>query len=195
MELSNKEKIVWSKEKVIIADNAVNRSMTAWSLKSLKAIVPLASGLPFLLDHDWKCLSICGIIDSVNIELKQPTFHVGHEGTKKANEIAFDLAGGYYQAIATVSIPRLDDLKPLLDRLDAKLINFLSVGGFDFETWYCPLCGIPFAHPKCPHIPPAKPWQVSTANYAPFALREGLYDLGETSFVAVPRLKSARRIK
>lgn len=181
----------------IAADNLINRSIDKWDVASLKSMVRLAPGLPATIDHDW-----CGAekewgriysADFVSTP-EAPPEAIDRAGNKTKNlQIIKDegYCAAVFEVFATVD-------KPIVQSLYSGHSGNVSTGGFRFTDYHCPICQTPFEDPLCPHVCDdhwLTPEQRKSDRVAPWAVRVGLYDLGELSIVLIPNLPNAGIIR
>jgi hypothetical protein len=171
----------------VAADNLVNRSMDRWDLKSLKTMSKLLPGLPALLDHDWEAEQEWGrIYNSAFIQADTaPDEALDRAGNGDSNRMII-AEEGFAQVVFEVFAP-IDS--PVVRALKRGHSGNISTGGFQFTDYHCPLCKCSFSDELCPHTIPDRWW--SRASDAPFAIRVGMFDLGEASIVAIPNLPNA----
>lgn len=180
----------------VAADNLVNRSLDCWSVESLKSMAKMLPGLPMTLDHDWGDTSKeWGRIYSAECIRSQsaPDAAIDRAGNSKSNRsiVAKD---GFYQVIFEVFAP-VDS--PVVKALKRGHAGGVSTGGFQFTDYHCPLCNTTFYDDRCPHVPPDR-WLGVTdddPDVAPYAIRVGLFDIGEVSIVTLPNLPNAGILK
>lgn len=180
----------------VAADNLVNRSLDCWDVVSLKRMAQLLPGLPMTLDHDWDDTSKeWGRIYSADFVRSQnaPESAIDRAGNKKSNSQIVEKYG-FYQVIFEVFAP-IDS--PVVKALKRGHSGGVSTGGFQFTDYSCPICDTSFYDKKCPHVPPDR-WMGITEDdpdVAPYAVRVGLFDIGEVSIVTMPNLPNAGILK
>ena len=180
----------------VAADNLVNRSLDCWDVPSLKKMAKLLPGLPMTLDHDWEDTSKeWGRIYNAEFIRSQtaPEEAIDRAGNAKRNRsiVAKD---GFNQVIFEVFAP-IDS--PVVQALKRGHSGGVSTGGFQFRDYHCPICEASFFDEKCPHVPPDR-WMGITEDdpdVAPYAIRVGLFDMGEVSIVTMPNLPNAGILK
>ena len=85
---------------------------------------------------------------------------------------------------------------PVLSGLKFGLIGNVSLGGFVYSDVFCPSCRTSFDDKHCPHYVPDRGWTAeSDENFAPYFIRQGVYDLGELSIVLIPNIPAAGVVK
>lgn len=180
----------------VAADNLVNRSLDCWDVVSLKRMAQQLPGLPMTLDHDWDDTSKeWGRIYSADFVRSQnaPESAIDRAGNKKSNSQIVEKYG-FYQVIFEVFAP-IDS--PVVRALKHGHSGGVSTGGFQFVDYFCPICDTSFYDQKCPHVPPDR-WMGITEDdpdVAPYAIRTGLFDIGEVSIVTMPNLPNAGILK
>jgi len=186
---------------VIAADNLVNRSLGRWPAAAMEVLAELIPGLPCTTDHEWEADRAVGRIISASSRSEPPESPLSqkalsrHPGNRALNEAILDREG-YCTVLARIFV-RAGSRSA--EALRFGLLSSVSLGGFVFD-WGdvgCPLCGVPFLHPKCPHTIPVpeiereeRAFGIQTA--APYYNRPTeIRDIAEISFVLVPRLPAA----
>ena len=174
----------------IAADNFVNRGLGKWDVPSLKALAKMLPGLPFQANHDWYDVeSVAGtILRAVTLQLENPPeWALDRAGNKALNKMAIERDGGYFATVTEMVVPTS---MPILNTIRAGAFA-VSLGGFAFSDFVCPLCDCSFFEERCPHRIPDYFYREGDEQYAPFYIRSGVYDLGELSLVAIPNLPAA----
>jgi hypothetical protein len=175
----------------VAADNLINRSFDKWEIDSLATMAQLLPGLPALLDHDWDdTAKEWGRIYSAELVRSRtaPDKAVNRAGNNDTNRQIVNKEG-FAQVVFEVFAPVES---PVVRALRRGHSGSISTGGFRFGDYWCPECDTSFSNPKCPHIPPSPWWPPgSDDDIAPYAIRVGLFDLGEASIVAIPNLPNA----
>lgn len=180
----------------VAADNLVNRSLDCWNVASLKSMAQQLPGLPMTLDHDWEDTSKeWGRIYSAEFVRSQtaPESAIDRAGNAKSNRQII-AKHGFNQVIFEVFAP-VDS--PVVRALKHGHSGGVSTGGFQFVDYFCPICDTSFYDQKCPHVPPDR-WMGITEDdpdVAPYAIRTGLFDIGEVSIVTMPNLPNAGILK
>lgn len=180
----------------VAADNLINRGRGKWREKDLKKMVDFFNslGIPFISDHDWenikKTLGI--VIEGRLLKTPFPPNEIlSAAGNKDANTEIVRKEGGYIQAIATVALPVDSDA---IERLRYGMGRSVSLGGFSFRDYICPICETSFSDKNCPHYIPDywAMWEAEDPSLiAPYYIRDGLYDVGELANVVIPNLPGA----
>lgn len=177
----------------VAADNLLNRGLDRWDLDSLAAMAQLLPGLPALLDHDWEDTSKeWGRIYSAEFVRSRtaPEKALNRAGNFDNNRQIVNKEG-FAQVVFEV-FASVDS--PVVRALRRGHSGNISTGGFQFRDYLCPLCSTSFWDSDCPHIPPAPAWGLYPSEedgIAPYAIRTGLFDLGEASIVTIPNLPNA----
>lgn len=177
----------------VAADNLVNRSLDRWDIPSLAAMAKLLPGLPSLLDHDWDDVSkTWGKIYNAQLVRTQDASRevLDRAGNLSANQ-QIAAQEGLAQVVCEVFAPADS---PVIQALKSGLIGGMSTGGFRFTDYHCPLCNSSFSDAACPHVPPDPYWGLlpgEDSSIAPYAIRVGLFDMGEASVVTIPNLPNA----
>jgi hypothetical protein len=177
----------------IAADNLINRSYDKWDIPSLATMAAMLPGLPAMLDHDWDDISkIWGTI--YNAELVQsnsaPNAALDRAGNLENNRKIVATEGFsqvVFEVFATVD-------SPVVRALQGGHPGSISTGGFRFRDYVCPLCNTSFSDEEnCLHVPPDNWWRLpgTHATIAPYAIRVGMFDIGEASIVSIPNLPNA----
>jgi hypothetical protein len=177
----------------VAANNLVNRGLDCWDISSLEAMARLLPGLPALTDHDWESIEdIWGRIYSAEliIERSVDSRILGRAGQFENNR-AIVQKHGFAQVVFQVFAP-VDS--PIVHRLRLGIGGNISTGGFRFTDYLCPYCSTSFRDEKCEHIPPDPGWGILPGldeSITEYAIRTGLYDMGEASLVVIPNLPAA----
>lgn len=178
----------------VVADNLVNRGLECWDIPSLDLMPKLLPGLPKMLDHDWdETAKEWGRIYSASVvrSTDAPTGLIeradnGKENRKIVNEF------GLVQVVAEV-FAQADS--PVVKALQHGHSGNVSLGAFRVRDLFCPLCKTSFWDDNCPHVPPFPAWGIYPSDdeekIAPYAIRVGLFDLGESSIVSIPNCAGA----
>jgi hypothetical protein len=177
----------------VAADNLINRSYDKWDIPSLATMAAMLPGLPAMLDHDWDDISkIWGTI--YNAELVQsnsaPNAALDRAGNLENNRKIVATEGFsqvVFEVFATVD-------SPVVRALQGGHPGSISTGGFRFRDYVCPLCNTSFSDEEnCLHVPPDNWWRLpgTHATIAPYAIRVGMFDIGEASIVSIPNLPNA----
>lgn len=180
----------------VAADNLVNRSLDCWDVPSLRKMAQLLPGLPMTLDHDWDDTSKeWGRIYSAEFVRSQspPEGAIDRAGNANRNRQII-AKNGFNQVVFEVFAP-VDS--PVVKALKRGHSGGVSTGGFQFTDYFCPNCDTSFYSEKCPHVPPDR-WMGITdddPDIAPYAIRVGLFDIGEVSIVTMPNLPNAGILK
>ncbi|TAG98717.1 MAG: hypothetical protein EAZ18_00125 [Oscillatoriales cyanobacterium] len=181
----------------VVADNLVNRGRSKWREKDLIILAKMLNtmGIPHTLDHDWETLSKTqGLVIAGEIlkNEKAPDNLISAAGNKKLNSEIVNKEG-FVQVIATVAFP-IDS--PIVQRLSMGIGRAVSLGGFAFEDYVCPICETSFTYKNCPHYIPEgwDAWGEDPSLVAPYYIRDGLYDLGELSSVLIANLPGATAV-
>jgi hypothetical protein len=181
--------------KFTVADNLVNRGKGKWVEKDLQVLVKMLNtmGIPHTLDHDWENIEkapgvvLEGILEKFNTA---PPEILTAADNKEWNSKIIAKEGGYFRAVATVAL-RIDS--SLVQNLQFGIGRAVSLGGFAFKDYVCPICDTSFTFKNCPHYIPGgwDAWGEDTNLVAPYYIRDGLYDLGELSSVLIANLPGA----
>jgi hypothetical protein len=180
----------------VAADNLVNRSLDCWDAVSLRKMAQLLPGLPMTLDHDWEDTSKeWGRIYTAEFVRSQtaPEGAIDRAGNANSNR-QIVAKHGFNQVIFEVFAP-IDS--PVVKALKHGHSGGVSTGGFQFTDYHCPSCDKSFYDEICPHVPPDR-WMGITEDdpdVAPYAIRTGLFDIGEVSIVTMPNLPNAGILK
>lgn len=177
----------------IAADNLLNRSLSKWGIKEIQDLSKMLPGLPITLNHqDDLVEKVQGVVFDARAVERKPTDNIlALAGNGSLNQIVF-AAEGYWVLEFDFYLPANS---PAIDPIKYGILSRLSLGGFDFKDYICPLCNKSFEDkPSCPHYPP-QPWYGLTADtdplVAPYSLRSKVFDLGEVSFVLIGNLPGA----
>jgi hypothetical protein len=178
----------------VVADNLVNRGRSKWREKDLKILARMLDtmGVPHTSDHDWEDIEKTqGLVIAGNIVKNStaPDNLISAAGNKGLNSEILKKEG-FVQVVATVVFP-IDS--PIVQRLSVGIGRAVSLGGFAFKDYVCPICETSFTYKNCPHYIP-EGWDVLGEDQdlvAPYYIRDGLYDLGELSSVLIANLPGA----
>jgi len=181
----------------VVADNLVNRGRGKWREKDLVILAKMLDtmGVPHTLDHDWEDIAKTqGLVIEGKIfnEKTAPDNLISAAGNKKINSEIVKKEG-FLQVLATVVFP-IDS--PIVQRLSMGIGRAVSLGGFAFEDYLCPICETSFTYKNCPHYIPGgwDAWGEDPNLVAPYYIRDGLYDLGELSSVLIANLPGATAV-
>ncbi len=181
----------------VVADNLVNRGCGKWREKDLVVLAKMLDtmGIPHTLDHDWEDITKTqGLVIEGKIvkEKTAPDNLVSAAGNKQLNSEIVKKEG-FVQVLATVAFP-IDS--PIVQRLGMGIGRAVSLGGFAFEDYVCPICETSFTYKNCQHYIPGgwESWGEDPNLVAPYYIRDGLYDLGELSSVLIANLPGATAV-
>lgn len=188
--IGNKEMVAVS---FVVADNLINRSNGKWVEKDLVKMTKMLDtmGLPHILDHDWEEVEdVQGIIIEASLVKPEPPTELVNALQNSELNRQIIKKEGFIQVIATVALPVDSEI---IDRLRIGLGRAVSLGGFSFKDYVCPICNTSFSFKNCPHYIPDgwTEWDADPALIAPYYIRDGLYDLGELSTVVIANLPGA----
>ena len=177
----------------VAADNLLNRGLDRWDMDSLAAMANLLPGLPCLLDHDWDDTSKeWGRIYSAELVRSRlaPDGALNRAGNFDQNRQIVNKEGFAQVVFEVFTAPDSPVVRALLRGHSGNI----STGGFRFTDYVCPTCNTSFSDAECPHIPPYPMWGIypdEEEGVAPYAIRTGLFDMGEASIVTIPNLPNA----
>lgn len=181
----------------VVADNLVNRGRGKWREKDLIILSKMLDtmGVPHTVDHDWEDISKTQglVIEGKTFKNETaPDNLVSAAGNKKLNSEIVKKEG-FVQVIASVAFPIGS---PIVQRLSLGIGRAVSLGGFAFEDYVCPICETSFTYKNCPHYIPGgwDAWGEDPSLIAPYYIRDGLYDLGELSSVLIANLPGAAAV-
>lgn len=181
----------------VVADNLVNRGRGKWREKDLVILAKMLDtmGIPHTSDHDWEDIAKTQglVIEGKILKNKTaPDNLILAAGNKKLNSEILKKEG-FVQVLATVAFP-IDS--PIVQRLSMGIGRAVSLGGFAFEDYVCPICETSFTYKNCPHYIPGgwDAWGEDPNLVAPYYIRDGLYDLGELSSVLIANLPGATAV-
>lgn len=176
-----------------VADNLVNRGKGKWVEKDLVKMTKMldSMGLPHILNHNWEAVEdVQGIIIEAGLVKSEPPTELVDilQNSELNRQIVKN--EGFIQVIATVAFPADS---AIVNKLKIGLGRAVSLGGFSFKDYVCPICNTSFSFKKCPHYIPDSwtEWDADPALVAPYYIRDGLYDLGELSTVVIANLPGA----
>jgi hypothetical protein len=178
-------------ETIVATDNLVSRSKSKWHKEAFPQLAELIVGLPFTLDHDWdEVEKVIGRVFAARVK-KYPTAPdriLNACGEKLSNLQAIKADGGYLTCECDVFI-QIDS--PAVQAIKLGKLDRVSIGGFDYNDLWCPLCDCSFFNKACAHGAP-DPWSDrDDENIAPYYERKDAYDLGEISAVLIPNVPGA----
>lgn len=177
----------------VAANNLVNRGLDAWDIDSLRAMASLLPGLPALKDHNWTSVdAIWGRIYSAELvtSATADSRTLARSGQYQ-NNLDIVKKNGFTQVVFNVYAPRDSHV---VKSLQMGFGGNISTGGFRFTDYHCPICSTSFADKKCAHVPPNPTWGILPGldeSITEYAIRSGLYDMGEASLVVIPNLPAA----
>ena len=177
----------------IAANNLVNRSLDVWNIQALEDMARLLPGLPALMNHNWDSISdIWGRIYSAEMIVERSVdVKVLSRSGQFENNRAIVQKSGFAQVVFEVFAPADS---PVVHALKMGFGGNISTGGFCFTDYLCPCCSTSFNDENCAHIPPDVGWGILPGldeSITEYAIRSGLYDLGEASLVVIPNLPEA----
>lgn len=177
----------------VVADNLVNRGKGKWVEKDLVKMTKMldSMGLPHILNHNWEAVEdVQGIIIEASLVNPEPPAELVDVLQNSELNRQIVKKEGFMQVVATVAFPADSEI---IDRLRIGLGRAVSLGGFSFKDYVCPLCNTSFSFKNCPHYIPDSwtEWDADPAFIAPYYIRDGLYDLGELSTVVIANLPGA----
>lgn len=177
----------------VVEDKLINRSKGKWAEKDLVKMAKMLDqmGLPHILNHNWEAVEdVQGIIIEANLVRSKPPAEL--LDALQNGELNRQIVKGeeFVQVVATVAFPANSGI---VDKLKIGLGRAVSLGGFSFKDYVCPVCNTSFSFKNCPHYIPDSwtEWDADPALVAPYYIRDGLYDLGELSTVVIANLPGA----
>lgn len=177
----------------VVADNLVNRGKGKWVEKDLVKMTKMldSMGLPHILNHNWEAVEdVQGIIIGASLVKSEPPTELVDilQNSELNRQIVKN--EGFIQVISTVAFPADS---AIVNKLKIGLGRAVSLGGFSFKDYVCPICNTSFSFKNCPHYIPDSwtEWDVDPTLIAPYYIRDGLYDLGELSTVVIANLPGA----
>ena len=183
------------------ANNFVNRSYWRFNEKSLQELADYAIGvrsqglpLPFGEDHDWETVAKTDgfIYDAYISKEPAPEDIVMQAGNKAMNaEIAQN--EGLISLDLKVAFSRYSSI---VSEIEEGRRGFVSLGRFVANDLICPIDGRSFFDPDCnylvpsPMYPPGSKVEIGgeSIEVAPYSIYANMTDLGECSFVTIPKL-------
>jgi hypothetical protein len=178
----------------VAANNLPTRNIGAWTEPDLYKMADLLPGLPSTTDHDWdNVVKVVGRVFEAEVQ-KSPTAPqevLDQAGYYEINKQIVE-SDGFVQTLCNIYF-EVDS--PVIRGLRFGRLGEVSVGGFNFQTVQCPICGTSFMDDNCPHLIPS-PW-LDLENpeirklVAPYYERIGLVDLMEISLVTTPACPNA----
>lgn len=186
------------------ANNLVNRSSWKFNQEGLEELAKFAIGvrsqglpLPFETDHDWEDVSkTCGFIFDASVTSESaPSDILEQAGNEQINR-EVGQKEGLISLDFKVAFPRYSRTSEAI-RMGCR--GFVSLGRFVATDLICPIDGKSFYDSDCPHLPPDPSWGYMPGmkfeggdgkvyEVAPYSIYSGLVDLGECSFVTIPKL-------
>lgn len=177
----------------VVADNLINRSKGKWAEKDLDKMAKMLDrmGLPHILNHNWEAVEdVQGIIIEAKLLKSKPSTEL--VDVLQNGELNRQIVKNeeFMQVIATVAFPANSGI---VEKLKIGLGRAVSLGGFSFKDYVCPICNTSFSFKNCPHYIPDSwtEWDADPSLVAPYYIRDGLYDLGELSTVVIANLPGA----
>ncbi len=177
-------------------NNLVARSGAKWSVGSLQTLAQILVGKPALFDHNGY---------DVRRSSWGRIFEAKHVSYDPANVLrrTLDVAGnleynlkivqeeGLHQVLYRAFLPARSSV---LSQMRFAQLAEVSIGYFRYREIICPECGIPARHEDCPHYIPFR-WggyqPLPRRDEMPYYIREGLFDIAESSLVATPDVPGA----
>ena len=181
---------------MVATDNLVARSGAKWSVESLQTLAKILAGKPALFDHDTYDVARSGW---------GQIFEAKHVYYDPANVLrrSLDVAGnleynlkivqeeGLHQVLYRAFLPARSRV---LARMRYAQLAEISIGYFRYREIICPICNIPVRHEDCPHYIPFR-WggyqPHPRRDEMPYYIRDGLFDIAESSLVAAPDVPGA----
>lgn len=178
-------------ETIVATDNLISRSKSKWHKDALPELAELIVGLPFTLDHDWdEVEKVIGRVFAARVKKYDtaPNRILKACGQQINNLQAIKDDGGYLTCECDVFI-QIDS--PAVQAIKLGKIDRVSIGGFDYQDLWCPLCDLSFFDKHCPHgVPDSWSWD-DDEDLAPYYQRKDATDLGEISAVLIPNVPGA----
>lgn len=193
--------VVWPS---IVTDNLVNRGLARWPVESLQAQRKYLKGIPYKLDHDWD--SVMGnfgrTFDTwLSSSDSAPAEVLDRAGMGRINRKIVEREGFHQVGVLTY----IDANHPVLDGIRKGIYSEVSMGGFAFNDFVCPICNTSFTDASCPHGLPGPMQRSPYAKlyfskeeldmFAPYYERVGVSDIGEISLVSIPNLPAVGSIR
>lgn len=182
--------------KIRAADNLLNREWGAWGIKELHDLAAISPGIPLLLNHDWdRIQDSCGKVFDAEVRIHSGSSDLSLKAINRAGNLDVNrgIVGkdGYAELVFSCY---MREYSGMTERILAGEWSHVSLGGFRFRDYYCPLCNIPFQDERCPHLLPHPTHDIFDGEYAPYYIRKDVFDIGEISFVTIPNLPQAQVI-
>ncbi len=186
------------------ANNLVNRSGWKFNREGLEELAKFAVGvrsqglpLPFESDHDWESVDkTCGFVfNAIVVSEPAPADILEQAGNADINKEVGEKEG-LISLEFKVAFPRYSKTAEAI-RLGCR--GFVSMGRFIATDLICPIDGKSFYDPECPYLPPDPMWGYQPGmkfegaggveyEVAPYSIYAGMIDLGECSWVTIPKL-------
>lgn len=178
-------------ETIVATDNLISRSRSKWHKDALLQLAELIVGLPFTLDHDWdEVAKVIGRVFAARVKKYDtaPARILRACGQQINNLQVIKADGGYITCECDVFI-QIDS--PAVQAIKLGKIDRVSIGGFDYDDLWCPLCDLSFFDKHCPHGVPDSWHSYDDDELAPYYQRKDVCDLGEISAVLIPNVPGA----
>jgi hypothetical protein len=189
---------------ITAANNLVNRSGWKFDKRGLEELAMLAIGvrsrglpLPVETDHDWEQVSkTAGFVFDATVVVESAVDDILWQAGNNAINKEVATKEGLINLDFKAAFPRYSETADAI-RLGCR--GFVSLGRFIATDLVCPLDGKSFYDPSCPYLPPDPHWGYNPGmkfeaddgtvyEVAPYSIYAGLIDLGELSFVTIPKL-------
>jgi hypothetical protein len=173
------------------ADNFLNRGGSKWHYTALQEIADRLPGLKLILDHSWGDVARSqALIYRAWVERSSDVPIEIIEAANNGRWNRFVLGDeGYITCKFDVAIRASSQL---VDALRFGELGFISLGGFDYQDIWCPICNKSYYSEDCPHYIGYYIDDSKSELIMPYYERKGVTDLGEASIVVIPNLPGAK---
>lgn len=164
---------------VLLCDNDIDRDFEKFSVKALSEMAPLFIGKTGIFDHDMSADNQSARIYDCFVET---------DSSKKTVDGEM-----YHKLIAKAYMPKTAKNADLIAEIESGIKKEVSVG-CSVQSMICSICGEDMRTHRCEHIK-GKEYCKNGVSAPAHAILDGVSDVYEWSFVAVPAQRNAGVIK